>query len=173
MANVTVKDIPSAVLCNCMFLLYFLILTVRCLQFSTCKAKGMIMWLSAEASRMCHCELLLTFVCHVTFVKSFRLSALILSFDSFVHWDIDKSDKDMRWLEQRADNISAQFTWCDEDWLKMQTIIKALFSETKICLKISWHLPETFGSVYSVYKPQLIFQKTTCAKLNKWQQLHI
>lgn len=147
MANVTIKDITSAVLsqlCYCMFLLYFLIITVRCLQFSTCKAKGMIMWLFAEASGMWHCELLLTFVCHVTFVKSFRLLALILSFDSFVHWDIDKSDKDMRWLEQRADNVSAQFTWCDEDWLKMWTFIKGTIFRDQCMfenqLKSSWDL---------------------------------
>lgn len=40
--------------------------------------------------------LLLTCVGHVAFVKSFKLSALILSFESFVRRDIDKSDKDMR-----------------------------------------------------------------------------
>lgn len=124
-------------------------------QFSTCKAKGLIMWLPDEALRSRHCVLLLTCVRQVTFCKVLQASL------SFVHRDIDKSDKDMRWPEQRPDKVSAQFTWRDKErlwkceWGRSSYLQSA--KRTWNILKISWNLAEIFVSIYSIYKPQPTF----------------
>lgn len=74
LTNVTTVDTSSADELH--VLVYFC--NIQC-QLSTCKAKGLIMWLSAEALRSRHCVLLLTRICYVSFEKAFKLWGLILS----------------------------------------------------------------------------------------------
>lgn len=105
---------------NCMFCCMFVIFNYK-------QAKGGIMGLSAEALRSRHRVLLQTGVCRLRRPSNSQASFSL----SFVHQDIDNSDKDMRWPEQRPGKVSAQFTWRDRATVNMWTGKKQLFTEHK------------------------------------------
>lgn len=118
----------------CFSVFFFFFCNIQC-QFSTCKAKGLITWLSAWGlEKPALCVIANTRsprdICEV--LQAFRPHSL-----SFVHRDIDKRHKDMRWPEQRPDKVSAQFTWRDKERLgkRQHATEDSYLPERKACLK--------------------------------------